>query len=314
MAEYAKRSPAQAAKDLQNYVAQAGADLGSKTKPSPFIKSVQADMGGLTADGIFGPKTKTRAAELLQARSPAEAAEDLQEYVTQPGADLGKKGKPNAFIQAVQRDMGGLTVDGIFGPLTKSRAMELLGYDEPPPVDTQAALTAPAAPVSSPTVANSPPPAPPPPPTPAPQPAYVPEPSPEYTVPPPADLPPVALPPQTQAQVANMSDDVKTVIIEALNNFRNQINADKADYNALISQLSEKFAPNLKAISEQVEVAALQRQATSEHNSLMKADERWLQNSKNQQAIADKLSELVKTLRITSGINKKVWEIYGVHL
>src|SRR5262245_15441984 len=72
---YGVRSAVQAAKDLKNYINQPGASLGSKAAPSVFVQAAQRDMGGgLTADGIFGPKTRTRMNALLSAgASPAPA-------------------------------------------------------------------------------------------------------------------------------------------------------------------------------------------------------------------------------------------------
>jgi hypothetical protein len=281
-------------------------------------------------------KPATKEAPAYKKRSAVQAAKDLQNYVAQKNADLGKKGKPSVFVKAAQQDMGGgLATDGIFGPKTKARAAALLGAKPAPePQIAKAALLAPPEPaqavksvaakstqstsVSTNTDSDEA------------TDDMAAEPAPDYSAsaaqmasttsnmvsmaPSQMQVPTIVLPPQTQAQVSNMPEDVKAIVIEALNNFRDQITADKADYNALIAQLSEKFAPNLKAIADQVEVASLQRQATSEHNALVKSDDRWSQNARNQQAIVDKLAELVQSLRVTSGISKKVFEAYGVHI
>ncbi|HET8939219.1 MAG TPA: hypothetical protein VFN67_37500 [Polyangiales bacterium] len=53
-----------AAEGLLSYLSQPGADQGVKGKPSAYVKAAQAAMGGLTADGIYGPNTRTRGAAL----------------------------------------------------------------------------------------------------------------------------------------------------------------------------------------------------------------------------------------------------------
>lgn len=70
-------------------------------------------------------------------RSPQAAATDLLAYVNQAvkakkTATLGSKGKPNTFVEAAQRDMGGLTADGIYGPDTRARGKALTGKSFPP--------------------------------------------------------------------------------------------------------------------------------------------------------------------------------------
>lgn len=70
-------------------------------------------------------------------RSAQQAARDLLAYVQAStggdrGSKLGYKGRPNAFVQAAQTDMGGLTADGIYGPDTRARGKALLGKSFPP--------------------------------------------------------------------------------------------------------------------------------------------------------------------------------------
>ncbi|HET8938987.1 MAG TPA: hypothetical protein VFN67_36335 [Polyangiales bacterium] len=55
---------ARAAEGLLAYLSQPGADQGSKGKPSGYVKAAQAAMGALTADGIYGPATRARGAQL----------------------------------------------------------------------------------------------------------------------------------------------------------------------------------------------------------------------------------------------------------
>lgn len=74
----AKRAPQKAAQDLLAYVkpilaAKKGSELGTKGAPNPFVKSAQIDMGGVAADGIYGPDTRARGKQLLNVTFPARA-------------------------------------------------------------------------------------------------------------------------------------------------------------------------------------------------------------------------------------------------
>lgn len=56
-------TPKEAAEALRIYLAETKS-WGWKGRPDPTVKRSQSLMGGLTADGIYGPKTRTRAKEL----------------------------------------------------------------------------------------------------------------------------------------------------------------------------------------------------------------------------------------------------------
>lgn len=65
-----KRSPREAAQALYDFATNAlhsgrGADLGTKGHPSSFVRAAQQDMGGVTADGFYGPATKDRGRALI---------------------------------------------------------------------------------------------------------------------------------------------------------------------------------------------------------------------------------------------------------
>ena len=66
--EPAAPSPAElqeaAARRLLAHIKSGGA-RGVRNRPSPKVKAAQAAMGGLVADGIYGPKTRARGAALL---------------------------------------------------------------------------------------------------------------------------------------------------------------------------------------------------------------------------------------------------------
>lgn len=163
-------SPRAAAQRLYDYArakvrAGKASELGSKAKRNGTIKAYQAAMGKISADGIYGPKTRARGKELLgrafparvskpkraapppetelapivvneeapELRSPKEAAQELFDYaksapkVKGRGAWFGTANAPSSTVEAAQRDMGGLKADGIYGPKTRKRGRALLG-------------------------------------------------------------------------------------------------------------------------------------------------------------------------------------------
>lgn len=81
------RTPQQAARALYDYVRKAiankqGALLGTKTRPNPFVRDAQRDMGIAKPDGIYGPATRTRGAQLLKTNFPARVSgEDRPLYI-----------------------------------------------------------------------------------------------------------------------------------------------------------------------------------------------------------------------------------------
>lgn len=63
LAKPAKRSGKQAASDVKDYL-DGGGNPGSRANRSDFVRAAQHDMGGLTADGVWGPKSRARAMAL----------------------------------------------------------------------------------------------------------------------------------------------------------------------------------------------------------------------------------------------------------
>lgn len=67
-----KRAPKDAAAALYALVTQDSfQDWGSRAHPNTLIAAAQRDMGSVTADGVYGPKTAARAAALLGRAMPA---------------------------------------------------------------------------------------------------------------------------------------------------------------------------------------------------------------------------------------------------
>jgi hypothetical protein len=52
------------------YVSAPHSDLGSKKKPNANVREAQRDMKQLTADGIYGPKTRARVHTLTGKNPP----------------------------------------------------------------------------------------------------------------------------------------------------------------------------------------------------------------------------------------------------
>ena len=106
-----------AAESLDDYLADGGIDRGK-------VKVFQARMGGLTADGVAGPRTFARAKELLGrtlALWPAnKAALDLHTY-------YAGKGRDKVVLASYQKTMGELDADGAIGPKSKARYTALTG-------------------------------------------------------------------------------------------------------------------------------------------------------------------------------------------
>jgi hypothetical protein len=154
-----KRGPKEAAKDLQLYISNAKNSRGKKGAPASFVREAQLDMGMGTAasDGIYGPKTQARMQSLLgvaaskpvtalpppapaSARTPSQAAQALQAYISNTKNARGKKGAPIATIKQAQKDMGmpAAQQDGIYGPKTQQRMQALLTATPPSKVPVSA--------------------------------------------------------------------------------------------------------------------------------------------------------------------------------
>lgn len=66
-----KVSPREAAAALFELITHPPVQWGTKAKPNTLIRSAQADMGGLVADGVYGPKTQAKGKLLLGREFPA---------------------------------------------------------------------------------------------------------------------------------------------------------------------------------------------------------------------------------------------------
>jgi hypothetical protein len=93
-----------AAQALYDYVTAAirsgrGATLGDKSGPNAFVRDAQRDMGRLTTDGIYGPKTRARGKELLGREFPArEGATRVPARAPVPAPSAPSAPKPETLL------------------------------------------------------------------------------------------------------------------------------------------------------------------------------------------------------------------------
>lgn len=88
------------------------------------VKKIQRQLKGLAVDGIFGPRTEARVKEFQRAMGigvdgivgPVTWSYLFPDY---PGYLL-RRGSRGVWVKRVQWQLGGLAVDGIFGPKTEA--------------------------------------------------------------------------------------------------------------------------------------------------------------------------------------------------
>lgn len=169
-----------AAENLIDYVAPRLSTV-SPTVPDARIREYQAQMGGITADGKYGPATRARIRELLglqvvipdpsgsppptSAPAPrsrrgsrpleewerdqslglqAAAAVGLWGYVTRNASRL-RSDVADGTVRSYQTQMGGLVADGKYGRATRGKIASLLPGVVPPELPSSASSPLPAA-------------------------------------------------------------------------------------------------------------------------------------------------------------------------
>lgn len=130
----AKPASATIPSHVVNVTSSATAKPAAAAKPAT---AAAAKPSAPTPNKPPGASTTAPAAVVPTERSPKQAAQALQAYVTpivragRGDAELGSKAKPNNTIAAAQRDMRNVASDGIYGPKTQARGKELLGVEFP---------------------------------------------------------------------------------------------------------------------------------------------------------------------------------------
>ncbi len=127
LAAPAEKLPAAAAKTKVAAAPKAAAAPKPKPKAAaakPASKTVQSTVPKPPPKPVLTERVASPAAP-DGARAPAQAAKDLAALLKKPGANFGSKGSTDERVASCQRDMGGITADGIVGPGTRARAKAL---------------------------------------------------------------------------------------------------------------------------------------------------------------------------------------------
>lgn len=97
-------------------------------------------------------------------------------------------------------------------------------------------------------------------------------------------------------QIRAVPPPVRQQVTDAVREIMDKQKAGQMDVTAMMKQIADLMGPKLKAQLDSVNQAALQRQATFEHESLKARDERWKQNQAAQQAILTRMNDMEKRL------------------
>jgi peptidoglycan hydrolase-like protein with peptidoglycan-binding domain len=95
------------------------------------VKALQKALGGLSVDGAFGPLTEARVKAFQKSaglartgvvdRSTWDALGRTSDPTQQYWGVVLKRGSTGTAVKALQKALGGLSVDGVFGPVTEAR-------------------------------------------------------------------------------------------------------------------------------------------------------------------------------------------------
>lgn len=119
--------------------------------------------------------------------------------------------------------------------------------------------------------------------------------------------------PVVASGLAAVSTDVKQDALAALKSYQKGNQASAAKQAALVKKLAAVVKPQVEAMKAQVNKQALKQQVTSEHNKLVKNDERWAANEAAHKAIMQKFDQLEAALTASNATTKRVFKIYGVN-
>jgi len=99
-------------------------------------------------------------------------------------------------------------------------------------------------------------------------------------------------------------------VVKALQTYKAQELAKK---QANRDTLKATLGPTLNAITELTKKAAIQKQATNEHNRRMLEANRWLKVDQQHEQILAKIGQLEKALYADKANKARIFSIYGVH-
>jgi len=116
------------------------------------------------------------------------------------------------------------------------------------------------------------------------------------------------------AGLVGVPTDVKQDALAALKSYQKENHANAAKQAALVKKLAKVVKPQVDAMKAQVAKQALKQQVTSEHNKLVKEDERWAANDAAHKAILSKFDELESALLGSNKNTQRVFKIYGINV
>lgn len=93
-------------------------------------------------------------------------------------------------------------------------------------------------------------------------------------------------------QIRAVPPPIRQQVVDGVRELMDRQKAGQMDVAAMLKSITELLGPKLKSQLESVNQAALQRQATYEHESLKRRDERWKNNAEAQRRILARLDEM----------------------
>lgn len=97
-------------------------------------------------------------------------------------------------------------------------------------------------------------------------------------------------------QIRAVPPPVRQQVVDALRESMDRYKSGQQDATQLMTDIKNQLGPTIKAQLEAVNQAALQRQATFEHESIKQRDERWKANADAQQRILARMDEMESKL------------------
>lgn len=97
-------------------------------------------------------------------------------------------------------------------------------------------------------------------------------------------------------QIRAVPANVRQQVVDALRESLDQFKSGQADAQSLMADIRKQLGPSITKQLDSVNQAALQRQATFEHNMLKDRDARWQANASAQKRILARMDQMERTL------------------
>jgi hypothetical protein len=114
-------------------------------------------------------------------------------------------------------------------------------------------------------------------------------------------------------QLAAVPVDVKADALAALHAYQQGNEADAKKHSDLVKKLAAVVKPTVDKMHADVKHAALKKQVTTEHNKIMKDEQRWADNAAAHVAILQKFDELQSSLTGSNEETKRIFKIFGIN-